>query len=117
MKIKERYGADALVSYVGSSGREAATMRCFNGVNAFFKNLGSHNDMSCGCICNVSSNMMTPVLTYGVPTPKLYQDISNSEVVFIWGKNSKTDSGPLTTLELVKAAKARGAKIIVIDPR
>ena len=68
--------------------------------------------MSCGCICNVSSNMMTPVLTYGVPTPKLYQDIPNSEVVFIWGKNSKTDSGPLTTLELVKAAKARGAKII-----
>lgn len=117
LKIKEQYGPDALVSYLGSSGREDASMRCFMGPNEFFKHLGSHNDMTCGCTCNFSSNMLTPVLTYGVPTPKLYQDIPNSEIVFIWGKNSKTDSGPLTTLQLVKAAKERGAQIIVIDPR
>lgn len=117
LSVKEKYGADALVSYVGGSGREDALMRVFTGPKGFFGQLGSHNDMGCGSICNLSSNFLTPVTTFGIPTMKVIQDIDNSEVVFIWGKNSKTDSGPLTTLEAVQAAKARGAKIIVIDPR
>lgn len=116
-KIRDTYGPDALVSYVGTSGREDATMRLVMGPQAFFKNIGGHNDMSCGCTCNVSAYMMTPLLTYGVPQGKLRMDFEKSEVIFIWGKNSKTDSGPLTALKAVEAAKARGAKIVVIDPR
>lgn len=117
IKIIDTYSPDALVSYVGTSGREDATMRLVMGPNSFFKSIGGHNDMSCGCTCNVSAYMMTPLLTYGVPQMKLGMDFENSEVIFIWGKNSKTDSGPLTALKAVEAAKARGAKIIVIDPR
>lgn len=33
------------------------------------------------------------------------------------GKNSKTDSGPLFTLQAIKEAKKRGAVLVVIDPR
>lgn len=117
MRVKESYGANSLVSYVGSSGREESTLRCFTGDTPFFKNLGSPNDMGCGSICNISSNRMTPVFTYGVPTTNLFQDILNSDVVFVWGKNSKTDSGPLTTLERIQEMKSRGGKVVVIDPR
>lgn len=110
-------GAMALVSYIGGSGREDAIMRCFRGKDAFFSQLGSPNDMGCGSICNVSSNFITPVTTYGLPTFQIVQDIEHSEVVFVWGKNSKTDSGPLFTLQAIKEAKKRGAVLVVIDPR
>ena len=73
--------------------------------------------MGCGSICNVSSNFITPVTTYGLPTFQIVQDIEHSEVVFVWGKNSKTDSGPLFTLQAIKEAKKRGAVLVVIDPR
>ena len=36
LKVKEEYGPNTLVSYVGSSGREDAVMRCFAGPKAFF---------------------------------------------------------------------------------
>lgn len=117
LAIKEKYGPNALASYIGGSGREDATIRCYMGPNSFFAHLGSHNDLSMGSTCNISSNFITPVTTYGVPTPQLLQDINHSEVIFVWGKNSKTDSGPLTTLEAVWAAKQRGAMVVVIDPR
>lgn len=116
-KVYEKYGARALVSYIGGSGREDAIMRCFRGKDAFFSQLGSPNDMGCGSICNVSSNFITPVTTYGLPTFQIVQDIEHSEVVFVWGKNSKTDSGPLFTLQAIKEAKKRGAVLVVIDPR
>ena len=77
-KIRDTYGPDALVSYVGTSGREDATMRLVMGPQAFFKNIGGHNDMSCGCTCNVSAYMMTPLLTYGVPQGKLRMDFEKS---------------------------------------
>ena len=92
-------------------------MRCFRRKDAFFSQLGSPNDMGCGSICNVSSNFITPVTTYGLPTFQIVQDIEHSEVVFVWGKNSKTDSGPLFTLQAIKEAKKRGAVLVVIDPR
>ena len=46
-KIKEvvkNYGPDALVSYVGTAGREPSSMRCFGGKDAFFGHLGGIND-------------------------------------------------------------------------
>lgn len=39
------------------------------------------------------------------------------KLFFVWGKNSKTDSGPLFTLQAIKEAKKRGAVLVVIDPR
>lgn len=115
--VKEKYGADALVSYVGGSGREDALMRVLTGPKGYFRQIGSHNDMGCGCTCNLSSNFITPVTTFGIPAMRVIQDIDNSEIIFVWGKNSKTDSGPLLTLEAVMRAKKRGAKVVVIDPR
>lgn len=111
-KIMAEFGPQALASYFGGSGLEDS----MGEHSDFFGKFGSPNDMGPGSICNVSSNLMTPVTTYGVTTPMLLQDIPNSKAVFVWGKNSMTDSGPLSTLAQVREAKKRGVTIVVIDP-
>ena len=120
LEIKEKYGAQALVSYYGTSGREDSTRIGFTGEGSklgFFEHLGSPNDMSCGATCFTSANILAPVTTCGVPQPAQGPDLQNTELIFIWGKNPKTDSGALKFYEKIKAAKERGAKVIVIDPR
>lgn len=111
-EIMDAYGAKGLASYYGGSGLEDSM--CDN--TAFFAHFGSPNDMGPGSICNTSSNTITPATTFGVPKSMLASDVENSDTVFIWGKNSMTDSGPLTDLKAVRAAKDRGAFIVVIDP-
>ena len=44
------------------------------------------------------------------------RDIGHSEIIFCWGKNPKTDSGPLSAYRAILEAKERGAKLVVIDP-
>lgn len=111
-KIIAEYGPRALASYFGGSGLEDS----MNDNTRIFSHFGSPNDMGPGSICNTSSNLLTPVTTYGIPTPMLVQDVAGSEAVFIWGKNPKTDSDPLSLYQSILAAKERGAKIVVIDP-
>lgn len=111
--VMDHWGPDAVASYFGGSAREDCNMMCL----AFNRLIGSASGYSCGSTCNFSSNFLTPVTTMGVPTPQLYQDMENSEVVFVWGKNPQTDSGPLPFYRPILRAKKRGAKIIVIDPR
>lgn len=128
LKIKEKHGAQALVSYVGTSGREESTMYAFSGREAsaaasrmrkkgFFENLGSPNDMTCGSTCFTAANVLAPVSTCGVPQLFQKADIENTELIFVWGKNPKTDSGALKIYDKIKNAQKRGAKLIVIDPR
>ena len=47
----------------------------------------------------------------------MVQDIPNSDYIFVWGKNPTSDDGPQMALKNITAAKERGAKLIVIDPR
>lgn len=119
-KIKEvadKYGPDALVSYVGSSGREPSTMRCFAGKDAFFSHLGGINDTTCSSTCNFASYVMAPVTVFGISQPEVYPDVANSSLIFIMGKNPATDSGYPALYHNLKKARERGAKVIVIDPR
>lgn len=107
------YGPDAAAGYFGGSAREESTWRSRD----FFKVIGSSCGFSACSICNVSSNVITPVTTMGVPTRRLKHDSANSEVIFVWGKNPATDSGPLPFLRPILRGKQKGAKIVVIDPR
>lgn len=117
LKIKKQYGARALASYVGTSGREDGTMRAIAGKDAFFRHLGSPNDMSCGATCFTAANVITPITTLGIPQGMIQADFENAEIVVVWGTNLKTNSGPGRLYEKVKAAQKRGAYLIVIDPR
>lgn len=119
-KIKEvvkNYGPDALVSYVGTAGREPSSMRCFGGKDAFFGHLGGINDTTCGSTCNFASYVMAPVTVFGINQTNIVQDFAHTELIFIWGKNPATDSGYQTLYNNIRAARKRGARVVVIDPR
>lgn len=105
LKIKKQYGARALASYVGTSGREDGTMRAIAGKDAFFQHLGSPNDMSCGATCFTAANVITPITTLGIPQGMIQADFENAEIVVVWGTNLKTNSGPGRLYEKVKEAQ------------
>lgn len=113
-EIIDKYDPNAIAGYSGGSSREDGHMLA---KKLFFQSIGSKNAFSFYSICNYSSNFMVPVTTMGLPASKLRQDIANSELVFVWGKNPKTDSGPRMYYQAILKAKENGAKIIVIDPR
>lgn len=112
LDIIRNYGPQALASYYGGSGLEDS-MRANAGL---FRVFGSPNDMGPDSICNTSSCVFTPMTTYGVTEAVLVKDIGHSEIIFCWGKNPKTDSGPLSAYRAILEAKERGAKLVVIDP-
>lgn len=119
-KTAEKYGARALASYQGRGVLGTPVGRILMGSpksKSLMGRLGSPNNFHVGSICNLASSTVTPVLTSGINTRMMIQDIPNSDYIFVWGKNPVSDDGPQFTLKAIKAAKERGAKLIVIDPR
>ena len=117
LDIRDKYGAQALASYVGTSGREDGTIRAVAGKDACFRHLGSPNDMSCGSTCFTAANLLTPITTLGMPQGCIQPDFENADIIVVWGTNLKTNSGPGKLYERVKKAQKRGAYLIVVDPR
>ncbi len=115
--VTRRHGARAMASYFGRGVLFSPVMGMSSGPEAFLRNIGSPNDCNCGSICNLVSSTIAPALTLGVPTMKQVQDVPNSDLIVSWGKNSATDDGPQIMLAQIQQAQARGAKLIVIDPR
>lgn len=111
-KIISQYGSKALASYMGGGSLEDSLNDFYID---FFGHIGSPNDMSSGSICYVASKVLAPITTTGLYGRAFTPDIDNSEVVFAWGTNTKTDSG-VGQFGKVLNAKKRGARIITIDP-
>ena len=117
--VADQYGGRALASYFGRGvlGLPVTRMGPKGKNDGFLSHLGSPNDMSCGSICNMASSTVTPVTTLGIGTRQMIQDVEHSDYIFAWGKNSATDDGPQVMLQRIQKAQARGAKLVVIDPR
>jgi cysteine desulfurase NifS len=77
---------------------------------------GSPNTMGVGALCYVSFAMIAPHVTMGRMLVNMFTDMENAEMLVVWGANPVTDSPPLDMIRL-EAAAARGADIVVIDPR
>lgn len=118
-KTMEKYGERAMASYLGRGvlGMPVGRILSDNQKPCLMKRLGSPNDFNASSICNMASSMVTPVTTSGLNTRMMVQDIPNSDYIFSWGKNPVTDDGPQMLIKSIKAAKERGAKLVVIDPR
>ena len=77
---------------------------------------GSPNTMGVGALCYVAYGMIAPHLTMGRMLIDMFNDIEHSELVVVWGTNPATDSPPIE-MNRIMAARARGADVVVIDPR
>ena len=103
--IIDRFGAKALASYTGGSLLEESYMQIVMMGGGFWRHLGSPNDMMASSTCNFSSNTLVPMTTLGLGRPSMPTDLTESDAVFVWGKNPMTDSGPLNDYNQIMAMK------------
>ncbi len=121
--IKRESGAEATAVYTGRGAFEMSLCDMFQprGVavssasNVLFP-FGSPNTMGVGALCYVSFAMIAPHVTLGRMLVNMFTDMENAELLLVWGANPATDSPPLDMARL-EAAAARGADVVVIDPR
>lgn len=113
LRIKDMYNASAVASYMGAGTLEDGLSDFFEKILAPF---GSPNDMNCGSVCYVSSKVLAPMTTMGVAGDSITPDFENSKLIILWGANPFKDGLP-DKMRRIRQARARGAKLIVIDPR
>ncbi|KNF10081.1 acetylene hydratase [Gottschalkia purinilytica] len=116
--LKDKYGAQCMVTHYGRGGFEQSVMEFNNGNNAvsaqFLWEFGSPNNASVGSVCYTAFGLFAPITTYGIPFKNFVPDIDNSNLIVVWGANPATDSPPFAFHKIVEAKK-QGKKIIAID--
>ncbi len=117
-KIKEEYGARALVSHSGRGAFEHSLSEVNGGkdmvASKLLRGFGSPNSASVGSLCFVSFGILAPMTTFGLSGLSLVPDIERSKTIVVWGANPITDSPPFMFQRIV-AAQKNGARIIAID--
>jgi cysteine desulfurase NifS len=122
-KIKAESGPEALTVYTGRGAQELSLCDMFqpkgvavSSASSVLFPFGSPNTTGVGALCYVSLHVIAPQVTLGRMGMNMFADIENSGMIVIWGTNPATDSPPVDMHRLEKAV-ARGADIVVIDPR
>jgi anaerobic selenocysteine-containing dehydrogenase len=122
-KIKAESGPEALAVYTGRGAQELSLCDMFqpegvpvSSASSVLFPFGSPNTTGVGALCYVSLHVIAPQVTLGRMGMNMFADIENSGMIVVWGTNPDTDSPPVDMRRLEKAA-ARGADIVVIDPR
>ncbi len=120
-KIKDRYGAEAVMAYFGRGSFDSTTMDIFGprgvyvqGTSGFLFPFGSPNASGVSAVCYVSYGVLAAMSTIGTDMHVTYSDFANTDLAVIWGANPPTDSPP-DKVKKILDAKKRGARVIVID--
>ena len=121
--IKQESGPEAAAIYTGVGTFELAQCDVFqpkgvhvSSASSVLFPYGSPNTMGVGALCYVSYGMIAPHVTMGRMLTGMFNETDNSELIFIWGTNPATDLPPVEMKRIVEA-RARGAEVVVIDPR
>lgn len=121
-RIAAEHGPEAMGIYTGRGAFEHALCAVFHpqgpvsSLSSVLFPFGSPNAMGVGALCYTAFGMIAPHVTMGRMLHELYADLENADLVVVWGANPATDSPPLD-LRRLEAAVARGARVVVIDPR
>jgi anaerobic selenocysteine-containing dehydrogenase len=122
-RIATRNGPAAIGMYTGRGNFEFGLNEAFapagtveSSASAVLFPFGSPNTTGVGSLCYASYGMIAPRATFGDYVRNLHEDLENAELILVWGANPATDSPPIN-LRRLKEARARGARIIVIDHR
>jgi anaerobic selenocysteine-containing dehydrogenase len=111
LDIKAQYGAEAVVFCIGTPSG-TATVDYWEWLLRLANAFGSPNFMDPIYICQWNS-LFGSLYTYGVTRPS--PDYDHARCILLWGTNPQV-SWPAAAAR-ISQARARGAKLIVIDPR
>lgn len=122
-RTRDRYGPEACGIYTGRGSFDLALCDVFqpkdtvvSSASSVLFPFGSPNTFGVGALCYVAYAMIAPHVTMGGMLVDMDSDLEQAELIVIWGANPATDSPPLAHHQ-VMAARERGARIVVIDPR
>jgi anaerobic selenocysteine-containing dehydrogenase len=118
LAIRERYGANAIATYLGNP--SAHSLHTMIYLPVFNRALGTKQRFSASTV-DQFPKMMTSALMFGdeltIPVP----DLDRTDYLMILGGNPLASNGSLMTAPNVrgrlKAIKERGGKVVVLDPR
>lgn len=106
--IKKQYGAEAVAVHVGQAG---VGKQFTSYVERFCHVFGTPNFSTSESHCH-QSRVMASRMTCGFhPQP----DFMNAGLIVLWGRNPRQSSPE--AMQLIKQARLKGAKLMVIDPR
>ncbi|WP_295449267.1 aminotransferase class V-fold PLP-dependent enzyme [uncultured Thiodictyon sp.] len=121
--IKAEHGPEATAIYTGRGSFDMAMCDLFqpagvavSSASSVLFPFGSPNTLGVGALCYVSFAMIAPHVTMGELHSTMDVDLDQAELIVVWGANPATDSPPYLH-EKILAARRRGARVIVIDPR
>lgn len=109
-ETKQEYGAESFAAFHGCPqlGETSYFIRRF--MNAY----GSPNLVTVGSMCSVMRSLVDQI-TFGDNFRPI--DVEESRCIVVWGANPAASHAPYyLNVEALKAAKDRGAQLIVIDP-
>ena len=122
-EIKAAHGPEACGIYTGRGSFDLALCDVYqprdtavSSASSVLFPFGSPNTFGVGALCYVAYAMIAPHVTMGGMLINMDSDLEQAELIVIWGSNPATDSPPLAHRQIL-AARARGAEIVVIDPR
>jgi anaerobic selenocysteine-containing dehydrogenase len=116
-KVQDRYGADAVATYLGNPGAHSSAVLAGVLVRRL---IGSKNNYSATSIDQLpqymsSYEMFGHYLVFTIP------DIDRTDHMLVIGANPAVSNGSLMTApgvrDRLKAIRSRGGKVVVIDPR
>ncbi|MCB4303229.1 molybdopterin-dependent oxidoreductase [Clostridioides difficile] len=93
----DQYGSGSVLKYIGDI--------FFN----FYGGVSRHKGGPCW-----SAGMHAQKYDFGVAKSNAIEDMLNSKSIFVWGKNPAYTT--IHTMQIIKKAKEKGIKIVVIDP-
>jgi anaerobic selenocysteine-containing dehydrogenase len=111
LQIKAQSGPEAVV-FACATPCGSAFCDSYSWMNRFGHAFGSPNRLSAIHICTWNV-MLGSKHTFGTPTPP--PDFENTRCIMLWGANPRATYP--TFAQRISRARARGAKLIVIDPR
>jgi len=122
-RIVKQYGPESICIYTGRGNFEFGLNEFFapagtveSSANAVLFPFGSPNTSGVGSLCYASYGMIASRATFGDYIRNMREDISNADLILVWGENPATDSPPIN-VRRIRQAQKRGAQVIVIDHR
>jgi anaerobic selenocysteine-containing dehydrogenase len=107
--LKLRHGSLAVLHY-----QSAGSMGLLKALNHRFFNLWGGVTEAVGSLCS-GAGIAGQLKSYGAVRSHAPQDLLNSRTVVLWGRNPVVTN--IHMLPFLKAARERGATVVVIDPR